>query len=59
MADLSEMRKEYTIKGLHKKDMLRNPFAQFELWLNQAVEAKLIEPNALTLSTVGRDLKPS
>jgi pyridoxamine 5'-phosphate oxidase len=59
MVDLSKMREEYTTKGLHKKDMLSNPFAQFELWFNQAVDAKLIEPNAFTLATVGIDLKPS
>ncbi|CAA6804065.1 MAG: Pyridoxamine 5'-phosphate oxidase (EC [uncultured Sulfurovum sp.] len=59
MADLSTMRQEYTTRGLHRKDLNENPFAQFELWFNQAVEAKLIEPNALTLCTVGSDLKPS
>lgn len=59
MADLATMRKEYTTKGLHKKDMLENPLAQFELWFNQAVDIKLIEPNAFTLATVGVDLKPS
>lgn len=59
MADLTTMRQEYTTKGLHRKDMLPNPFAQFELWFNQAVEAKLLEPNAFTLATVGNDLKPS
>ena len=59
MADLSKMREEYTTKGLHREDMLSNPFAQFELWFNHAVEAKLIEPNAFTLATVGSDLKPS
>ncbi|MDD2697232.1 MAG: pyridoxamine 5'-phosphate oxidase [Arcobacteraceae bacterium] len=59
MADLSKMREEYTTKGLHRKDMLENPYEQFELWFNQAVDAKLIEPNAFTLATVGVDLKPS
>lgn len=59
MADLSKMRQEYTTKGLHREDLLQNPFAQFELWFNQAVEAKLIEPNAMTLCTVGQDMKPS
>lgn len=59
MADLSTMRTEYTSKGLHKKDMLENPFGQFELWFNQAVELNLIEPNAFTLATVGFDMKPS
>ena len=59
MADLSKIRQEYTTKGLHREDLLQNPFAQFELWFNQAVEAKLIEPNAMTLCTVGQDMKPS
>ncbi len=59
MVDLTAMRQEYTTKGLHKKDLQNNPFGQFELWFNQAVEAKLIEPNAFTLATVGTDLKPS
>jgi pyridoxamine 5'-phosphate oxidase len=59
MVDLTTMRQEYTTKGLHREDLDANPFAQFELWFNQALEAKLIEPNAMTLATVGRDLKPS
>ena len=59
MADLTTMRQEYTTKGLHKKDMLSNPYEQFELWFNQALEVKLIEPNAFTLATVGVDMKPS
>jgi pyridoxamine 5'-phosphate oxidase len=56
MADLSKMRQEYTTKGLHKEDMYSNPFAQFESWFNQAVNVKLIEPNAFTLTTVGKDM---
>lgn len=59
MADLTTMRTEYATIGLHREDLDANPFAQFELWFNQALEAKLIEPNAMTLATVGADLKPS
>ena len=59
MTDLTTMRQEYTTKGLHREDLNHNPFGQFELWFNQAVEVKLIEPNAFTLATVGTDLKPS
>ena len=59
MTDLEKMRQEYTTKGLHREDLDNNPFGQFELWFNQSVEAKLIEPNAFTLCTVGTDLKPS
>ena len=59
MPDLSKMRQEYVSKGLHKEDLSLNPFKQFEKWFNQALDAELIEPNALTLSTVGLDLKPT
>jgi len=59
MANLHELRQEYTLKGLYRKDLNNNPFKQFEKWFNEALKANLIEPNAFTLSTVGRDLKPS
>jgi pyridoxamine 5'-phosphate oxidase len=59
MADLAKMRQEYTTRGLHREDLDNNPFGQFELWFNQSIKSKLIEPNAFTLSTVGTDLKPS
>lgn len=59
MPDLSTMRQEYVSKGLDLENLNISPFKQFEKWFNQALEAKLIEPNAFTLSTVGLDLKPS
>lgn len=59
MPDLSSMRKEYTTRGLRKSDLLDSPFMQFEKWFNEAVDLQHIEPNAFTLATVGKDLKPS
>lgn len=59
MVDLSKMRQEYSSKGLKKEDLEDNPFKQFEKWFNEALKAELIEPNAFTLATVGKDLKPS
>jgi pyridoxamine 5'-phosphate oxidase len=59
MIDLSKLREEYTTKGLHKEDLDNNPIKQFELWFNQAMDAKLIEPNAFSLATVGEDMMPS
>ncbi len=59
MPDISTMRKEYTTKGLRRKDLDENPFKQFEKWFNEAVDVKHIEPNAFTLATVGKDMKPS
>src|SRR5690606_34484309 len=28
-----------------------NPFDQFRLWFNEAIQAELLEPNAMTLAT--------
>jgi pyridoxamine 5'-phosphate oxidase len=59
MKNLFNKKKENISNGLHKKDLEKNPFKQFEKWFNEALEEKLIEPNAFTLCTVGKDLKPS
>ena len=57
--DLTSLRAKYTTRGLDIKDLNSNPFLQFELWFKQAMEAKLIEPNAFSLATVGTDMMPS
>ena len=45
--------------GLLEKDLAKNPFRQFERWFQEAEAAKITEPNAMTLATVGRDGRPS
>lgn len=50
--DIGELRRDYTQRGLDLADLAPDPFAQFELWFQQAREAELLEPNALVLSTV-------
>lgn len=59
MNDLSKLRQEYTTKGLRRGDLKDTPIKQFELWFNQALEAKILEPNAMSLATVGNDMMPS
>ena len=56
---LADMRKDYGLAGLLEKDLAKNPFRQFEQWFQEAEAAKLVEPNAMTLATVGRDGRPS
>jgi len=57
--DLTQLRGKYTTKGLEINDLDSNPFKQFELWFNDAINAKLTEPNAMSLATVGKDMMPS
>lgn len=53
------MREEYVNQGLRRKDLDDNPIKQFEKWFEQAMSADLIEPNAMSLATVGEDMMPS
>ena len=59
MIDLYEMRKKYIAKGLEESELNENPYKQFELWFNQAINANLREPNAMSLATVNKDMMPS
>ena len=56
---IADLRQEYSLQQLNKKDAHPNPFEQFTLWFDQAVAAKLPEPNAMTLATATPDGKPS
>jgi len=49
--DLSNLRKEYLKSGIVKDDLKSNPIEQFSIWFNQAIEANIIEPSAMSLAT--------
>jgi pyridoxamine 5'-phosphate oxidase len=59
MDDLAKLRKSYERAALDEDASLADPLKQFELWLSQAIEAQVPEPNAMTLATVGADGRPS
>ena len=46
MDKLAELRKSYERAALDEEASLADPLKQFEAWLNQAIDAKLPEPNA-------------
>lgn len=59
MVDISDLRRDFTLKTLDAEDVLPNPIQQFEVWFQESIEARVLEPNAMNLATVGFDLKPS
>ncbi len=52
-------RQQYETRGLDVADLDADPLAQFARWFDDAVEARLTEPNAMLLSTVGPNGAPS
>ena len=59
MADLFNLRRDFSLKTLSENDVTPNPMILFESWFNEAVEAQVWEPNAMNLATATPDGKPS
>ncbi|MBR8457848.1 pyridoxamine 5'-phosphate oxidase [Burkholderia dolosa] len=59
MTTLADLRINYSRASLDEADVAPDPFAQFDRWFNEALAAKLPEPNTMTLATVGADGRPS
>ncbi|WXT99995.1 MAG: Pyridoxine/pyridoxamine 5'-phosphate oxidase [Catillopecten margaritatus gill symbiont] len=49
--DLQQLRREFTSAGIARAELNANPFTQFKIWMEQAVEAELTLPNAMSLAT--------
>ena len=56
---LAALRKSYERAELDETRSEADPLNQFERWLREAIDAQVPEPNAMTLATVGGDLRPS
>ena len=57
--DPSAMRISYERGSLDETQAANEPLRQFERWFAEAVDAGVLEPNAMTLATVGADGRPS
>ncbi|MFM8610204.1 MAG: pyridoxamine 5'-phosphate oxidase [Burkholderiaceae bacterium] len=58
-ASIADLRKSYERAELSEDASHADPLKQFEQWLQEAISAQVPEPNAMTLATVGPDLRPS
>ena len=57
--DIAALRREYADVGLDVGDLAADPYLMFQRWLGEALAAGLHEPNAMVLSTVAVDGRPS
>ena len=56
---IADLRKSYERAELNEEASHAAPLQQFDQWLKEAMNAEVPEPNAMTLATVGSDLRPS
>ena len=63
MDNLSEqiksLRNEYSDLDLLQEDLSKNPIQQFRKWLDDAIETKIYEPNAMVLATSNNEMPRS
>jgi pyridoxamine 5'-phosphate oxidase len=57
--ELAAMRRPYPPVRLLESDVAASPFDQFRQWLDDAIAARLPEPNAMVLATATPDGRPS
>ncbi|GAM74481.1 pyeidoxamine 5'-phosphate oxidase [Vibrio ishigakensis] len=55
---LTDIRRDYTQGGLRRANLKDSPVDQFNLWLEQAMEAGLTDPTAMTVATVDENGQP-
>ncbi|PLY12095.1 MAG: pyridoxamine 5'-phosphate oxidase [Sedimenticola sp.] len=58
-SDLALIRREFLRLGLTRNDLNQDPFEQFSLWLNQAMDADLPDATAMSLATSTSSGAPS
>jgi len=57
--NIADLRKSYEKAELSESASQADPLKQFDQWLTEAIHSEVPEPNAMTLATVGSDLRPS
>lgn len=57
--NLAELRQHYALETLSEEDVLPDPIAQFGHWFKEALDARLLEPNAMTLATATPEGRPA
>ncbi len=56
---LQNLRQDYKAAELSENDIVNNPITQFEKWFENAVNAEIYEPNAMTLATADKSGRPN
>ena len=55
---IKDNRREYDYGTLSRENLRSNPFEQFSLWMDQALDAEIVDPTAMSVATVDTQGKP-
>jgi len=57
--ELEKLQKDYRHRILSMKDLPEDPISLFKIWMDEALNEDVPEPNAMSVSTVSNKRKPS
>lgn len=57
--ELAGIRRDYSSRTLTESSVAGDPFDQFTIWIREALGSQIIDANAMTLSTVDAECRPS
>jgi pyridoxamine 5'-phosphate oxidase len=57
--DLATLRRDYRTRPLGRDELAADPIVQFQHWFTEAMDANVLDPNAMSIATVGDDAQPS
>ena len=57
--DVSDLRRSATGRALERDDLDDDPYQQFETWFRAACDSEQLDPNAMSISTVDEQRRPS
>jgi pyridoxamine 5'-phosphate oxidase len=52
--NIKDLRQNYETHALEEDKANKNPFKQFQLWLDEALAAEFVEPTAMNIATVNK-----
>ena len=58
-SDLANLRRSYSKRQLSEETVAADPFEQFSVWMQETLRSEIIDANAMILSTVSADCRPS
>jgi len=56
---LNVIRRDFSGQPLNEDSVNQNPIEQFQLWMEEAINAQLLDPYAMSISTVNNNGQPS
>jgi len=56
---LQKLRRTYKLNGLSKDNVDKDPYVQFNKWFKEVLDAKIVDPSAMVLSSVDHAKIPS